>query len=314
MKNIAIVSREGDFHALLIQHQLNQYPDVKCHLIETDRLCGRSSINWSLSNIPDTSFVMSNKAEKISVETINLIWWRKIISSQQIPPEVSNLYTEFINTNFYLSFVGNLYTKFSGKWISHPVATNTASNKLVQLQAAKKCGFRVPQTIVSQDPDVIREFHSTLNAGVIIKSLHPSANEMVLTNMLTKDYLSSDESIRLCPAIYQEFIPGAKHLRVNCFGREIYAALLETSELDWRPHLDKTKMKATNLDADTKECIYRVCKELQLEMGIFDFKLTPDGDIVWLEVNPQGQFLFIQGIIGVDLASAFTKFLYDQSP
>jgi hypothetical protein len=37
--------------------------------------------------------------------------------------------------------------------------------------------------------------------------------------------------------------------------------------------------------------------------------LTPAGELVWLEVNPQGQFLFLQGITGMPLAEHFADFL-----
>lgn len=37
-------------------------------------------------------------------------------------------------------------------------------------------------------------------------------------------------------------------------------------------------------------------------------KLTPDG-AVFLEINPQGQFLFAEGLSGTDLIGPFTQFV-----
>jgi hypothetical protein len=51
---------------------------------------------------------------------------------------------------------------------------------------------------------------------------------------------------------------------------------------------------------------------LNLRMGIFDLKVSDDGP-VWLEVNPQGQFLFLEGITGVDLTTLFAKFLAESA-
>jgi hypothetical protein len=48
-------------------------------------------------------------------------------------------------------------------------------------------------------------------------------------------------------------------------------------------------------------------------MGIFDLKLDEGGIPHWLEVNPQGQFLFVQGITGLDLCTAFAQFLLDEA-
>ena len=48
-------------------------------------------------------------------------------------------------------------------------------------------------------------------------------------------------------------------------------------------------------------------------MGIFDVKLTDDDEPVFLEVNPQGQFLFVEGLCGIPLADAVADFLVVQA-
>jgi hypothetical protein len=56
-----------------------------------------------------------------------------------------------------------------------------------------------------------------------------------------------------------------------------------------------------------------ILHELGLAMGIFDVKLTDDGEPVFLEVNAQGQFLFVEGLCGIPLADIFADFLHDQA-
>lgn len=43
-------------------------------------------------------------------------------------------------------------------------------------------------------------------------------------------------------------------------------------------------------------------------MDIIDFKQNPDGGFVWLEVNPQGQFLFLEGLTREPLTELFTDY------
>ena len=43
-------------------------------------------------------------------------------------------------------------------------------------------------------------------------------------------------------------------------------------------------------------------------MGVFDLKMDPSGVPVFLELNPQGQFLFVEGLTGMDLIGAFSGF------
>jgi hypothetical protein len=47
-------------------------------------------------------------------------------------------------------------------------------------------------------------------------------------------------------------------------------------------------------------------------MGVLDLKLLQGTTPVFLEVNPQGQFLFTEGLGGLELTSAFTEFLYQE--
>jgi hypothetical protein len=44
-------------------------------------------------------------------------------------------------------------------------------------------------------------------------------------------------------------------------------------------------------------------------MGIVDLKVAPDGDWVWLEVNPQGQFLFLDALTDLDLGRRCAEYL-----
>ena len=44
-----------------------------------------------------------------------------------------------------------------------------------------------------------------------------------------------------------------------------------------------------------------------------DLQLTDWGEYVWLEVNQQGQFLFLEGLTGLPLASAFCRFLTEEA-
>ena len=84
---------------------------------------------------------------------------------------------------------------------------------------------------------------------------------------------------------------------------------LDCDELDWRIHLDKLKVQRHTLSADLQRRLRHFLSLMGLNMGIFDLKLDPQGDPVWLEVNPQGQFLFLEGMSDMRLADAFADHL-----
>ena len=57
-----------------------------------------------------------------------------------------------------------------------------------------------------------------------------------------------------------------------------------------------------------------VLDRLGLRMGIVDLKLTHDDEAVWLEVNQQGQFLFLEGLVGIPLTDLFSRYLVTLAP
>jgi glutathione synthase/RimK-type ligase-like ATP-grasp enzyme len=45
-------------------------------------------------------------------------------------------------------------------------------------------------------------------------------------------------------------------------------------------------------------------RRLGLEYGAIDLRLTPDGEYVFFEVNPAGQFLFVEHACGLPISAA----------
>ncbi len=97
-------------------------------------------------------------------------------------------------------------------------------------------------------------------------------------------------------------------MRLVCFGKSAYAAIIETDELDWRPNLS-VPVYAVDVPEYVRLKALEVLNDLDLQMGIFDLKETPQGEWVWLEVNPQGQFLFLEPLTKLPLTAIFADFL-----
>src|SRR5438270_9611 len=93
--------------------------------------------------------------------------------------------------------------------------------------------------------------------------------------------------------------------------RNIRASLLGiflTDFQDWRHPLD-ADIEPYALSMEVRDALLGILAEFGLQMGIFDLKLTNDGEPVWLELNPQGQFLFVEAMGGGDLMTPFVRFV-----
>lgn len=101
-------------------------------------------------------------------------------------------------------------------------------------------------------------------------------------------------------------------MRICFFGQRLYTAMITAERLDWRYPLDGS-IEPVDLDGNTQRRLLEVLDALQLRMGIFDMKLADEGQPVWFEVNPQGQFLFLEGLCGMPLTHSCAEFLMEEA-
>jgi hypothetical protein len=309
---IGIFSLKDDLHALAIQHRLSHVFGVESLIVETNNLACSGGLTWGSCYGGRLPALRSRSGAWFDVGDLDLIWWRRVNYPQHnLPATVDEEATRLISNEWKYALIGMLTTSFDGVWINDPAYTRAAENKLIQLTAAERVGLRIPRTLVSQDPDVVRQFCAELQGNVVAKAVR-GLTRPLLTVLLDVTALD-DESIRLCPAIYQEYIPGQRHLRICCFGDRVLAVALDSQHLDWRRHLKGASFYPVELAETLQQQLRSVLNHLGIRMAIMDAKFGPDGELTWLEANPQGQFLFLEGLSGLDLTTPFCEFLIEQA-
>ena len=308
-RRLAILTLKDDLHAYIVRDHLEKHFATSASIVEVDNLVGKNSFNWSNTS---ASPCVPSLDGALNVDAIDLVWWRRSRADQLAStgfddPAASDL----INQDWRGALRAILLNKKDIQWVSDPVATEAASFKLSQLEIAHRCGFRVPKTLISNDPSAVRDFVSSFKDGVVVKAVSGTRHKLLITSVVKTDELPADSAISCSPTIYQEHIRGTRHLRINQFGKKTFSFMISSTALDWRPKLNKT-IEYHPVDTDiSMRCIDFLYKS-NLRMGVFDFKLDEQGEIVFFENNPQGQFMFLQGITGFDIRHRFCEFLCDE--
>lgn len=296
-------------HGLAVQDALRQRDGVVCHYVATNDALAAGGLEWTTEQETPVR-LCSDEGVWFKVAELDAIWWRRANYDQLEHPGVhTDEHLRLATTEWKSALLGSLLDAFRGTWINHPEATTRAEHKILQLRAAQAVGLKIPPTYVGQDPCSLRAFcaqHSL--EKLVIKKVRGTIDIPLLTVRITPDDLTDEASIRLCPAIYQVEVSGYLHLRLHVFGSEVIAVSVESDALDWRPNLN-VPMRPFNLDPIHKEKLIALNKALGLEMSIMDAKIDANGDLVWLEANPQGAFLFVQAISEVNLIDAFCDFV-----
>lgn len=210
-------------------------------------------------------------------------------------------------------------------WVNPLTPIPSAILKPYQLPLAQKVGLRVPETLCSNDPRKIESFLED-HQDVIYKSFHSGSwktEEGVLaqfTAKVSRDDLPDDDVLQASPGIFQVRVPKAHELRVTFFGDLAVTARLHSQENplgqeDWRAAFSTLDVEPDTLPDEVEARCRRLMRELNLVFGCFDFIVTPDGEHVFLELNPMGQFLFLERLCPeLPLLELFTELLIRRDP
>jgi hypothetical protein len=306
---IGIVTVHEDVHALAVMRELIRRGYGECKIIAVDKIRSRHGVNVRIGIDGATANILAADGSTIQASDLRVVWLRRPRADQlDFPADEVKTTTDLINNECRGAISGLLGTSVKARWISPLDATYRASDKILQLAVAASTGFRVPETLVSQSQAEVIEFFHKFDGKIIVKPIVGAPGPMLLTRFMGNPSELSEEAFLVCPGLYQEFISGTRHIRLNCFGNKSFAASIDSEELDWRPNLN-VPIQKWRVSDDLHERVRRVLDNLDLEMGIIDLKELPSGELVWLEVNPQGQFLFLESITKEPLASHFADFL-----
>lgn len=207
-------------------------------------------------------------------------------------------------------------------WVNPMSSDPWARQKPYQLRSAVRAGLTIPDTLVSNDPAEIRAFLREQGGVVAHKLLENAAwisgdEEHVFaayTAPVTAEQLPEDAVVRLCPGIFQPLLQKRFEVRVACLGDFLVALRINSqtndrAATDWRAGQFNIEMEPYTLPQEVAEGCRRLLKGLGLAYGAIDFVVTPEGEHVFLEVNPQGQFLFLEDRAGLPLLDMFSEFL-----
>lgn len=201
-------------------------------------------------------------------------------------------------------------------WVSNPYAIKKASNKLTQLLTAETFEFQIPRTIFSSTPEDIEEFRSQVG-DLVMKPLGlPYAkvngvNTWLYATLIPSRQKMDYEGLGITPMIFQERITKVFDLRVTVIGEQVFGCKIVSKDLDWRSSQSKSDTIYTPFtleDSFARKCI-EMTKYLGLNFGAFDFVQSIEEDLFFLEINPNGQWGFIEEKTGLSLSKAMAELL-----
>jgi hypothetical protein len=113
--------------------------------------------------------------------------------------------------------------------------------------------------------------------------------------------------VRLAPVIFQEYVEGVD-LRVTVVGDRVFAAEIDARHTsypcDMRMVVGEASIRAVRLPEAVEAGLLALMRRLGLVYGACDLRRRAGGEHVFLEVNPAGQWLFVEQRTGLPIADA----------
>jgi glutathione synthase/RimK-type ligase-like ATP-grasp enzyme len=188
--------------------------------------------------------------------------------------------------------------------INNRVNAGRAENKLVQLNLAVENGFAIPPTLVSNQPEAILDFVAKADKDkCIFKTLNPYMppnGTVTFTTVVDIHSLQAKkDELAVAPGIFQMFIKKQFELRIIVAGDDIFAARINShhssrTEVDWRQDQFSEIYTEFELDSEFANKLRLLHRSFGLFFAVYDFVVDEDGEPVFLEVNPSGQWMYIE--------------------
>jgi hypothetical protein len=257
------------------------------------------------------SLKIVNSGEATSSEEIKSVWWRVKPNLSMLPKTIEEVETkQFIQREWLLAFEAMSFVLDDCFWINRRDVDILLRSKPFQLYKAQSFGFEIPSTIIGNDFAAIEQ-HFASRQEVLYKPLSYFAvppEKILYSNAIpVADLPGHHKNISIAPCIFQAYVDKQYELRITIIGAHVFPVRIHSQEnpnaaLDWRREQLNLQYEVVTLDAAFEKKLLTFHRATGLVYGAYDFIVGVDGKYTFLEVNPVGQWLWLESILKLDIS------------
>lgn len=257
--------------------------------------------------------------KNIYLNEIGYVYFRrpKIIDP---PLELSQENYEYFWNEHSAVLEGIYHILSNAKWLNNVFNIRLAENKINQLLLARSIGFLIPKSLITNRPNDAQRFIS-VNKSTVFKSIkcglvseNNTTSRFLFTTKIDNKYIDNISSIISMPTYFQEEIVKHSDIRVtivggSIFSAEIYSQTNENTITDWRNSREILPHKSIELPSEIADKCFEICHGLKLNFGAIDLIKDQNNNYWFLEINPNGQWAWLEKILGFKIADSIIDYL-----
>lgn len=304
---ILIISNRSDIHAILVQKKLyTQGNDAQ--IFDLMEFSNDSLLDYQIGENPVREFKLG-KESSINLGDVTSVWLRRP-SYPQISKSVLKKEDRQFGSMEWINAIDGVLS-LDAKYVNPP-ESQQAAIKPKQLEIARFCGLNIPETLITNNREKVEDFLIKHENRVIHKAMSAPSHRFLDTRLWNEEDRQYLPDLKLAPTMFQEYVTGVYDVRATVVGKEIFSVRitnLENSEMiDSRLNLD-LPYEPFEIPGEIKDRILDFMEKMGLVFGTIDLKINDNGEYVFFEINPQGQFLYVEVLTKLPIVQAVARYL-----
>ncbi|MFD0856145.1 MvdC/MvdD family ATP grasp protein [Actinomadura adrarensis] len=272
--------------------------------------------------------VLRHQDRELDLTRLSGVWYRRPTAFDFGPdmPEPEKLFAR----KEAMQAIGGILRATDCLWVNRPDIDAVGELKPYQLELAKRLGFRVPRTLLTNDPREVSALLDETDTQIVYKSQiggvihYPGAFPGgLLTSVVGDEIRENLGRVGHTMCMFQEYIEKAYEIRLTVIGNTYFPVRINSQEMDstavdWRGEAGEVAVLPYGdhvpLPDEVVKRTQALLAELNAVYAAVDFIVTPDGDWVFLEVNPAGQFMWMQHDLNLPLGDTMADLLMRGGP
>ena len=319
MTKVLLITNTSDFTCDYVVRSLNKI-GADYYRLNTDEIGSSVFLTFDFTN---NIFTLYDRPKQLTIDLLSFqsVYFRRPELPKFLNENLTSDELQFMQLEIRQTLEGLYKILRHAYWISDIDAIRKAENKVYQQLLAKEIGLKIPKGVITNSPGDFQEFAKRNNADSIVKPVYsgqigwPEMHSVVFTSKLAA--LPGADQIEVCPSYLQERIEKKYDVRVTVIGEEVFSARIDSQSnqetmTDWRVGENILPHEAIFLPEYIKEKCIELLRKLNLQFGAIDFIETPRGEYIFLEINPNGQWAWIETQTGMPISDTIAKQLVNE--
>lgn len=320
MKKILIITTSVDNECIEMVTEDLQAQGAEVIRFNTDLYPSEISLSSTFEN-GKWKFNMRQDGIVTDLTDLHAVWYRRMNIAGKLYHQIEKKYYDAAKEESRRTFLGTI-SALDTFILDYHWKIKYADLKLRQLKIASQIGLDIPTTTFTNDAELTKDFYKLTNQNMITKmqssfAIYESGIEnVVFTNKISEEDMQNLDGLQYCPMTFQDSIDKKVELRVTVVGDKIFTASIDPSMSekaanDWRKEGVNfvKKWKKYDLPREIEEKILKLMDYFQLNYGAIDIIVTNDDRYVFLEINPAGEFFWLNEISDTKISTAIANVL-----